>query len=611
MQPMRVSGAVSGLDTENLVNQLMAVESRPVALMRQRLAVLESRRQAWQTLNTHLYNLQAKLAALTKLDTFGRTSVAGSNAAVVTAAGSSAPEGSYSVTVTALATAHCIGSAAHDDSGSPLGVSGTITVNGCGVRVSAADTLADVVTAINAAGAGVRASLLQASPAEWRAVLVSATTGTAGQIELGGDESVLLGLGLIDDNLVPNTIVPGQDAALTVNGLHVTRPSNVVTDVIPGLTLTVAGAGTAGITVTRDVGAVAQAVTEFVGAYNNTIDFVNAQLTYDPQGGLAKPALYGESGLRRLKASLRSLAVDPVAGAAVGMTGLWQAGITTGPAGSVAAKQGRLVVDEARLRSVISSDLDGLKRLFGAGDTNVALATAGATVSASSEVNPSAPAAPSVIDGRTDPARWGYEGGGWQDATAGVFPDWLEVAFAGPKLIDRVDVYTLNSAAFPADTYGIRDYLLEYWAGDGWRTLASVEGNEAGVITHGFSAVTTDRIRLTILAANGNNDHSRVLEISAYERNGGVANRLGELCRAFTLSGTGLVHAADQSLGRQVRDINNQIQSAERRLANRKEALHRRFIAMEQALSRMQGQSAWLTAQINSQFAQSGTRARR
>lgn len=611
MEPMRISGAVSGIDTENLVSQLMAIESRPLIVMRQRLAGLEVRRQTWRTLNTQIYNLQSKLTALSKVETYGRTSVTTSSAAVAGASGASAPEGSYSVTVSALARAHTVASSVLPDASTPLGYSGTIEVNGHEVTIADADTLSDVAALVNSAGAGAGASLVQTKPGEWRMVLTSATSGSAGTISLGGDASILQGLGLADESLAPNTIQAGQDAQFTINGLEITRASNLVSDVAPGLTLNLSGEGTAKITVVHDLGAVTQAVSDFVTAYNAVVDFISGQLTYDPQGGASKPALYGESSLRRLQASLRAMATDPVPGLAPGLRSLWQAGITTGPTGSVTAKQGKLVIDDARLRTVISSDLSGLKALFGAGEVNVALASAGATVTASSEVDPLAPSASSVIDGRTDPARWGLTGGGWQDGTAGVFPDWLEVALHGQRAISRIDVYTLNSQAFPADTYGIRDYLLEYWTADGWAALASADNNEAGLITHTFSPVTTDRIRLTIMASNGEGDHSRVLEISAFESNSGVARRLGELCKTFTLSGSGLADEADRTISRQVKDLNSQIQSTERRLASRKESLYRRFTAMEQTLSRMQGQSAWLAAQISSQMSLSGSRSRR
>src|SRR5437588_7214183 len=38
---------------------------------------------------------------------------------------------------------------------------------------------------------------------------------------------------------------------------------------------------------------------------------------------------------------------------------------------------------------------------------------------------------------------WG-NGGGWADATANNFPDWVQITFNGSKIIDHVVVYTVQ-----------------------------------------------------------------------------------------------------------------------------------------------------------------------
>ncbi|HSS18686.1 MAG TPA: hypothetical protein VLL54_01180, partial [Pyrinomonadaceae bacterium] len=73
--------------------------------------------------------------------------------------------------------------------------------------------------------------------------------------------------------------------------------------------------------------------------------------------------------------------------------------------------------------------------------TNVALATNGATASASSTLSGSF-AAGGTINGDRKGVNWG-NGGGWADASSGTFPDWLEVAFNGSKTIDEIDVFTI------------------------------------------------------------------------------------------------------------------------------------------------------------------------
>ena len=48
-----------------------------------------------------------------------------------------------------------------------------------------------------------------------------------------------------------------------------------------------------------------------------------------------------------------------------------------------------------------------------------------------------------VINGDRRGLNWGA-GGGWQDGTVGVWPDWLEVQFNGPQLIEEIDVFSVQ-----------------------------------------------------------------------------------------------------------------------------------------------------------------------
>ncbi|TMH62214.1 MAG: hypothetical protein E6H55_08815, partial [Betaproteobacteria bacterium] len=77
---------------------------------------------------------------------------------------------------------------------------------------------------------------------------------------------------------------------------------------------------------------------------------------------------------------------------------------------------------------------------------NVALASNGGVASASSTyVAPgySFPVA-AVNNGDRAGLNWG-NGGGWNDATANTFPDWVQINFSGTQSINQVIVYTLQS----------------------------------------------------------------------------------------------------------------------------------------------------------------------
>src|ERR1700759_1964306 len=141
--------------------------------------------------------------------------------------------------------------------------------------------------------------------------------------------------------------------------------------------------------------------------------------------------------------------------------------------------------------------------------TNVALASFGATASASSTVNASFPAS-AAINGEHNGAGWGSGSGGWNDGTRGVFPDSITVNLNVTQTIGEIDVYTLQdqfSSPGPAgdfttfSLYGIRDFQVQAFNGS---TFVNVPG---GVVTgnnhvkrHFIFAtpITTNQIRIVI-----------------------------------------------------------------------------------------------------------------
>jgi hypothetical protein len=154
---------------------------------------------------------------------------------------------------------------------------------------------------------------------------------------------------------------------------------------------------------------------------------------------------------------------------------------------------------------------------------NVALATNGSTVVASSSASASFPAS-SVIDGERDGNNWG-SGGGWNDATATVFPDDVQVNFNVTQTISEIDVYTLkddfNSGSTVNDAttfsgYGITDFNVQYWTGAAWADVpgGAVTGNNLVKRRIRFSPISTDKIRV-VVNDSVDHDYSRVVEIEA------------------------------------------------------------------------------------------------
>jgi hypothetical protein len=155
------------------------------------------------------------------------------------------------------------------------------------------------------------------------------------------------------------------------------------------------------------------------------------------------------------------------------------------------------------------------------GGSNVALASAGAVASASSVFSGQFPIA-ALNNNERKGAGWG-SGGGWNDATANTFPDWVEIDFNGSKTIDRVIVYTLQdnypNSIEPTDSltfsqYGVTNFAVQGWNGATWVTLSSISGNNLVKRAVTFPAFTTSRIRVNISSALM--QYSRLVEVEAW-----------------------------------------------------------------------------------------------
>jgi hypothetical protein len=152
---------------------------------------------------------------------------------------------------------------------------------------------------------------------------------------------------------------------------------------------------------------------------------------------------------------------------------------------------------------------------------NVALASNGGVATASSQWGPGYPVS-SLINNERAGVNW-TNGGGWLDGTYNTFPDWVQIAFAGPKTIDHVVVYSLqdnpNAPIQPTNTttfsqWGVTAFTVQAWTGSAWTTLATVSGNNLVKRTVSFTPYTTDRIRINITSAL--QGHSRLTEVEAW-----------------------------------------------------------------------------------------------
>ncbi|MBC7933616.1 MAG: S8 family serine peptidase [Rubrivivax sp.] len=162
---------------------------------------------------------------------------------------------------------------------------------------------------------------------------------------------------------------------------------------------------------------------------------------------------------------------------------------------------------------------------------NYALTTLGAAPSASSTYTGRNYSVDSAFDGERAGGGW-EQGGGWNDATRDVWPDTLEVQFAGAaKTISEIRVYTLqnnfNEPVVPdantdASLYGIQDFEVQTCTGSGpglTCTTIPITGTITGntkalrVITLSQPVAAT---AVRIVVNMGRSHFSRIVELEAY-----------------------------------------------------------------------------------------------
>jgi flagellar hook-associated protein 2 len=154
---------------------------------------------------------------------------------------------------------------------------------------------------INSLGAGVTASILTTSPTTNYLSITVNTTG-ATTLQLIDDPVTPGNPGGANTNLLTATN-QGANAVFQLNGINVSQASNVVNNVVPGLTFNILGASASPVTLalSSDRTALSTALQNFVTNHNA----VAAQLT--AQEGKDAGLLSGDSVIGQLSNALRQL----------------------------------------------------------------------------------------------------------------------------------------------------------------------------------------------------------------------------------------------------------------------------------------------------------------
>ena len=348
---MYISGIATGLDTETLVQQLMAIERRPLVLMQERKNLLQQQRDAWRDINTRLNNLRDRMAELSRTSLFEGRSAVSSAADVATASATrDAAEARYNIEVVQLAQSHRVASAKLEGAIGYTGSAGLAVGDQASVeiKIDAEDTVHTIAKKINEADVAVTARVI-----DGRLVIQADETGEAHQLKFEGELWRELGITGDDGEILDTAqLQSAQDAVFKIEGLTIARSSNKIDDVIEGVTFTLQGEGETVIDIKRDEAAVLDAVRKFVEQYNSTMSFIQSRSS---DGGV----LQGDTLLMRIAFQLRSDITARVGGAGLAYNQLAAVGISID-------RHGTMTLNEAKLREALADDPEAVQKLFAA-----------------------------------------------------------------------------------------------------------------------------------------------------------------------------------------------------------------------------------------------------
>jgi flagellar hook-associated protein 2 len=383
---IRVGGLASGLDTNALVSALMQLERRPLTLVQQQKRDVETQQTLFGELGSKLAALRDAAAAIDNLSSTlaapsvgeeflaWKTTVSDESVLSARVTGTATPD-STDVRVVQLATSARRVSGSFTSDVDPIAVEGdTLVIDHGGA--------APISLTVAAGGASLRdlASLVNADPNNAGAVRADVVfDGTGYRLLVLGTES-----GATHDVTLTTSIAgPGGgafldaaagqaagDASLEVFGLSITRPSNTVSDLIPGVTLELhaVSATAVQVQVERDDEAVGDKLQALVDAYNGVMEFIDAQSRFDAEREQAGP-LSGDGVLRDVQMRIQRLATVGVAIPGNPFTSLAGFGVSFDD-------EGRLALDRTALSDALAEDAQGVRQILSGDGTTEGIALA-------------------------------------------------------------------------------------------------------------------------------------------------------------------------------------------------------------------------------------------
>ncbi|MFZ2889703.1 flagellar filament capping protein FliD [Sulfuricurvum sp.] len=291
-------GAGSGVLTSTVIDQLKAADTTAIITPITNKITLETKKSsALSLVSSLLTTFQANASALNDDTLYQGRSVSGSTDAVSVTANAGVTVQSFSISDTSLALNNIKESGSFTATSSLISSgSGTLTLGiastSYSIDYTASTTLETLKDAINsAAGSVVKASTLQVGTNDYRLVLSSVATGEDQAITLSDSSGGTLDSKLLAYHITTNPtgmqdIQTAQDASFKYDGITITRSSNTITDITPGMTINLLqNSGSANIAITQNTTAISDAMSSFVTSYNSLNTQITSLTTSDTTAG--------------------------------------------------------------------------------------------------------------------------------------------------------------------------------------------------------------------------------------------------------------------------------------------------------------------------------------
>lgn len=398
---MRISGLASGIDTESIINDLMKVERLPLTKITQKKQTLEWQLDSYRAVNRKVQefsdNTFKNMVLSTKFNAKITESSAPNDVSIKNKNSTSNFSGTIKIEQLAK-NSTMLSDVIEGGAGKPsstkmadLGITGTtlkisaIDENGVmqdkDVTIASTDTIQNVMdkitkqTGVNAfydakSGQIAMSTKHGGAIASGSEIVVTSTGDVADKLGLAGQE--------VDD------ANRGQNAIFTVNGLRMESSKNTVG--VNGFEFTLKAASNTDINFSTkaDTDTIFDNIVKFVDDYNKLIDELNGLVRektnpgYKPLSSEEKEAMSdkqielweekAKSGLLKNDSVISGMITQmrsALMGSVKDQGSLKDIGIAT-PGGKYAWQEdGKLVVDETKLKEAINADPDRVHKMFG------------------------------------------------------------------------------------------------------------------------------------------------------------------------------------------------------------------------------------------------------